>query len=132
MPNENVSLHKVPEQGEVKGFLHFYKKGDKWHYVAEKDFEEKKKDLPPISFAIKYPINDLESKPFPEIEELLTKLDSSAQPDEQGLFHHKEIANNNIANKKDKEIVGPRYLAASLINGGDYVINTHEQGFTRM
>lgn len=71
MPNENVSEHKIAEKEVEKGFLHFYKKGEKWHYVAEKDFEEKKKDLPPICFAIKYPIQDLESKPFPEIEDLL-------------------------------------------------------------
>jgi len=132
MPIENVSEHIIPESGIQKGFLHFYKQADKWHYVSQSEFEQKKHELPAVCFAMKYPIADLESKPFPNLDELLNQLDTEAQPDENGLYTHKNIHNNNIKNKKDKDIVGPRYIAPTIINGGDFVINTHEAGFKRM
>lgn len=129
-PAEGVSEHKIDGKIE-KGFLHFYKKDGKWNYVTESEFEQKKDSLPDLCFACKYPITDLENKPFPDLEALTTKLDQGARQTPTGQFEHLDIINNNIANKKDSKIVGPRYLAYSLINGSDFVVNTHEGGFIR-
>lgn len=50
--------------------MHFYKKEGKWNYLSQKDYESKKDTLPEITFAIKCPIEDLESKNFPDLEKL--------------------------------------------------------------
>lgn len=129
MASDSVSEHTVTgKEGVQKGFLHFYKKDGKWNYVTEAEYEQKKAELPDLCFACKYPIQDLESKPFPDLDELAQKLDTAAVAVE-GKFTHAGIPNNNIKNKKDENIVGPRYLSVSTINGTEHVVNTHEGGF---
>lgn len=72
----------------------------------------------------------MENKPFPDLKALSEKLDQAAEKVE-GQFVHPEIANNSLRFKKDKDIKGARYLAISLINGSEYIVNTNEEGFLR-
>jgi hypothetical protein len=68
---EEKSLeHSLPDGRKVKGLLHFYKKGDQWNYVTSDEYEQKKNELPALSFAMKYPVADLASKEWPDLEAL--------------------------------------------------------------
>jgi len=56
---ENLYVHKLPENKVSKGLLHFFKKGDKWTFIPQEEYEARKSELPALSFAIKCPIEDI-------------------------------------------------------------------------
>ena len=72
--SECLYQHTLPNGSSSQGLLHFYKKADKWHYVPAEEYEAKKAELPPVCFAIKSPVKDLENKPWPDLAETEKQL----------------------------------------------------------
>ena len=70
--------------------------------------------MPNLSFAIKCPIEDLESKPFPDLEALEKELIDS----DLNIESHDAVDSDT-----HKEIKGIRYFAFSKINGDDIKVN---------
>jgi len=58
-PVDQLYKHTLPDGTKCQGLLHFYKKGNDWHFVTPDQYEAKKNELPPICFAIKCPIDDI-------------------------------------------------------------------------
>jgi hypothetical protein len=57
--NPTDGLYEHEEYGSKKGLLHAYKKADEWKFIAEDEFEERKHELPEVSFAFKCPIREM-------------------------------------------------------------------------
>lgn len=66
--DDDLYRHRLPDGKVVTGLLHFYKKDGKWVYVPES--ETSTHVYPDICFAIKCPIEDIESKNWPDLEGL--------------------------------------------------------------
>jgi hypothetical protein len=73
--------------------LHFYKKDDKWVYVAEKDYQSQKDSLPDVCFAARCPIDQLESKEWPKLDEIANQLESEGKFKQKCQVEDKEIEN---------------------------------------
>lgn len=100
------------------GLLHFYKKGDKLHYVGADEYEAQKESLPDLCFAIKCQIADIESKEWPDLEALA-----------RDFVDYENTSNDQKVdcNVNGKNITGPKYLSFSKINGDNQVLNISEK-----
>jgi hypothetical protein len=72
--NKGLYNHSLPGGKVAHGLLHFYKQGDQWKYVGEDEYQGKKQELPPITFAIKCPITDIPSKVWPDLDKLASEI----------------------------------------------------------
>lgn len=66
--------------------------------------------MPPLSFAIKCPIKNIEGLEWPNLEEIASKILS--QSEQNGDLEHTGYENS----KNKSKIVGPMYISKSLIN----------------
>ena len=57
----------VPSKPDAAGLIHFYKKEGVWEFITAEEYEEKKAELPALSFATRHSISDLNSKIFPDL-----------------------------------------------------------------
>ena len=73
----------VPEKPEAKGLIHFFKKDGNWAFVTEDEYEEKKSELPKLSFASRHPISDFNSKTFADLAALESQLTFAADGEPQ-------------------------------------------------
>ena len=72
-----MTMHKISDDYSEEGVLHFYFNPEgKLVQVPQSQYQALKKTLPPVSFAIKYPISKLEDKKekLPDIEVLIPLL----------------------------------------------------------
>ena len=60
----------IPDKPDEKGLIHFYKQNEEWKFITNSEYEERKGELPPISFATRHPIGSFLDKNFPNLEEL--------------------------------------------------------------
>lgn len=81
----------------------------------------KKDSLPALCFAIKCPIEDLETKKFPDLKALIKE---TIDEGESGSVH-----TGVKCNVTDTDIKGNRYFTYSKINGDDAIINLSEKEF---
>lgn len=69
-PLSGVHEHEI-DGIKHKGLLHFYQNNLKqWVFIPESDYEARKSELPPLTFATKYPISNFESREFPDLQAL--------------------------------------------------------------
>lgn len=69
----------IPEKPEAQGLIHFYKKDDAWHFVAEDEYEAKKDSLPQVCFATRSPIDNFSGKSWPDLNRLVRNLSPEAE-----------------------------------------------------
>ena len=63
--------------------MHFFKDNEnKWHFLSKEGYEQSRTDLPPIIYATKYYIKDIEGKEWPEFdsEDLLEESKEPTPP----------------------------------------------------
>ena len=77
--DDDLYRHRLPDGKVVTGLLHFYKKDGKWVYVPES--ETSSHVFPDICFAIKCPIEDIESKNWPDLEGLSKQVFAEGEDD---------------------------------------------------
>lgn len=109
-PASDLYNHVLPDGSKSKGLLHFYKRGDKWEFLSQEQYEAKKGDLPDICFAIKNPIADIPSKEWPDLEALAKEILEDQIP--SGELKHEGFADG----KTGEDIKGPLYFSRCLIN----------------
>ena len=66
----NNQRHVLPNGKVHEGILSFWKDNDTWHYEGHTD-----KPTPDVCFAIKYPLQNLESLQWPDLSEIQKQLD---------------------------------------------------------
>ncbi len=75
--SDGVSLHTLPDGSKHKGVLYCFKdQAGKWQYVKSDEMETREAELPDICFALKYPVEDLETRQFPDLSEFKDSVDS--------------------------------------------------------
>ena len=100
----------IPDRKTSSGLTHFYKEGSAWKFIAEEDYAASKKSLPGLSFALRYPFSQFETKAIglPDLEDLLQKI----EVDEQALTHGSlKGASSDISAEE------PLYCSVAKING---------------
>lgn len=72
----------IPDQPNATGITHFYKKDGQWCFMSEADWkdESKRSTLPSVCFATRHSISDFESRAWPDLD----KIASRVQLDSQG------------------------------------------------
>ena len=68
----------IPDKPEATGLIHFYKSGDEWKFITEDEYEEKKGELPALSFACRHSIEDFKEKTLPDLTALLPEINIDA------------------------------------------------------
>jgi len=120
-----MTMHKIVGTGEwEEGVLHFYHddKG-KLVMVSPSAYEAERTKLPPVCWAIKYPIKKIEEKKFPDLSPLIAMLE-----EEKEVVIHKDIT-DSLTNK---EIVGPRYFGRPPPSKGSKTYNFSEDSFFKV
>jgi len=79
----------VPEKPDASGLIHFYKKEGAWAFVTAEEYEEKKGDLPTLSFATRHSIENFSSKTFADLAALESQLTFSAEADAAPEYYSK-------------------------------------------
>jgi hypothetical protein len=104
--------HTLPDKSVVKGLLHFYKgKDNLWKFLSEDQYQDKKDELPGLSFAIKCPIKDIPSLEWPDLEALEKEIVDQEAPKADKLVH-----------KQFSSIEGPLYYSKCIINNEEIEI----------
>lgn len=81
--DDKPKISIVPEKPEASGLIHFYKKDGSWAFVTEEEYEEKKSELPKLSFATRHPISDFTSKTFADLVALESQMSFEADGEPQ-------------------------------------------------
>ena len=58
-PSEKT-ISIIPGREKPSGLTHVYKVGKTWKFIAEDEYEQRKMELPNLSFAIQYPFAKFE------------------------------------------------------------------------
>ncbi|CDW73494.1 UNKNOWN [Stylonychia lemnae] len=119
--------HKINDQQSEEGLLHFYYDSrDNLVMVPPSQYQYLKETLPDISFAIKYPIKDLASKPQPIDVSLLQAFLTGSR---DVPFHEGIKCSNN-----GEEIIGARYYSKCRFSESEInmAYNFSESGFFRV
>lgn len=79
-PGDGVSIHEgltceATGVTPIVGPMHFWE-DDTWHYLSAEGYQQKKDSLPNLVFTAKYPISDLENRPWPDISSIELKPDT--------------------------------------------------------
>ena len=78
----------IPGRETSSGLTHAFKDGQKWKFIAEDEYEERKGELPGLSFAIQYPFTNFEQKALslPDLTDLLSKIGVDEAAETHGDF----------------------------------------------
>jgi hypothetical protein len=109
--SENLYSHNLPDGKKAKGILHFYKKDGAWVFVTEDEFEQRKSELPDLCFAIKSPIEDIETKEWPDLDALTKEVFESSINSSAEVVH--EGFENTLSSG---DVKGPMYHTRCIIN----------------
>ena len=122
-----MTMHKITSGGQVQweeGVLHFYHdtKG-KLIMIPPSAYQQEKDKLPPICYAIKYPMKKIEEKTFPDLSPLMAMLE-----EEKGEVVHEGVK-DSLTNQ---DIVGPRYFGAPPPSKGSKTFDYSENSFFKV
>lgn len=118
----NKTIEKVstiiPGRKEPSGLTHAYKAGAEWKFVAEDEYEARKGELPPLSFAIRHPFSGFENKAIhlPDLESLAAKI----------TIPEAELKERDLKSSTSDEKFAPDeiiYSSVAKINGKEQRIN---------
>ena len=111
----------IPGRETSSGLTHAFKDGQKWKFIAEDEYEERKGELPGLSFAIQYPFTNFEQKALslPDLTDLLSKIGVDEAAETHGDFKSNR---SGEALGKDR----PMYLSFTKIEGKDQKVYLSE------
>ena len=112
----------IPRRTTPSGLTHFYKQDGQWAFVAEEDYESVKADLPDLTFAIKYPFGQFETKSLalPDLSEVLDKIELEEEAKTHGEVLSSNTADSFLADE-------PLYCAVTKISDKDRRIYLKEK-----
>lgn len=114
--------------------MHFFKKGNDWVYIAQDEYEERKGELPDLSFAIKCPIEDIPKREWPDLDALAKEVfggEESKSNVHEGYVcstHEKHQIEGILYNSKcviNSEEVELSHNEKTILEDDRYTVNPH-------
>jgi hypothetical protein len=121
---DNLYAHTLPNGKQVHGLLHFFKQGGEWHFIPQDEYEAKKSELPDLSFAIKCPVEDLQSLEWPDLDALAKEVFDDVAKGDSGAPD--AVHEGITSSKTGKEVQGTLYHTRCLINHEEIEYNHDE------
>ena len=111
----------IPGRETSSGLTHAYKDGQRWNFIAQDEYDERKGELPGLSFAFQYPFSSFEQKALalPDLTELITKIGI-----DEAAATHGDLKSNASGESIGKD--EPLYCSVTKINGKEQKVYLNE------